>query len=296
MDQLEGRVAVVTGSGAGIGRETALHLAAHGVKVVVNDLASGPDGPAAERVVEEIRAAGGEALANTDSVTEPDGVARLLATATEGFGSLEILVNNAGILRDRMLHNMSLAEWDAIMAVHLRGAFLTTQRAAGYWRDRHKAGDGVPASVVNMTSGSGLHSSPGQANYAAAKSGIATFTQVLAKEGARYGLRANAVAPTARTQLTSSTDQLVEIMKPPADPDAFDAWHPRNVAPVVAYLASPACTLTGQVLGVFGDKVGVYQPWTVHHMLDNKQQTWDFAALDAAFGGAEPLPEVRGMM
>jgi NAD(P)-dependent dehydrogenase (short-subunit alcohol dehydrogenase family) len=295
MSSLDGKIAIVTGSGAGIGRECALFLAKSGASVVVNDLAVTESGPAAELVAEEVRALGTEALWNSDSVSDPEGARRLVDTAIEKFGRLDILINNAGILRDRMLANMSLEEWDAIMAVHLRGAFLTTQRAAAHWRARSKDGE-VVAAVVNMTSGSGLHASPGQSNYAAAKSGIATFTQVIAKELGRYGVRANAVAPTARTQLTSTTDFLVDIMKPPEDPSAFDKWHPRNIAPVVAYLASPDCPLTGQVLGVFGDEVGVYQPWTVHHKLSNDGAAWDLESLASAFADSDPLPASVGMM
>jgi NAD(P)-dependent dehydrogenase (short-subunit alcohol dehydrogenase family) len=296
MSLLDGKVAVVTGSGAGIGREIAHYLAGLGAQVVVNDLAVTDSGPAAAAVAEEIKHNGGEAVWNSDSVSDPAGARRLVDAATENFGRLDILVNNAGILRDRMLANMTLEEWDAIMAVHLRGTFLTSQRAAEQWRNRSKSGEDVSGAVVNMTSGSGLHASAGQSNYAAAKSGIASFTQVIAKELGRYGVRANAVAPTARTQLTSSTEHLVEIMKPPEDPAGFDKWHPRNIAPVVAYLASPGCPLTGQVLGVFGDVVGVYQPWTVHHKLSNGGATWDPESLAAAFADSEPLPPDVGML
>ncbi|MGX7678438.1 SDR family NAD(P)-dependent oxidoreductase [Jatrophihabitans sp. DSM 45814] len=296
MNSLDGKVAIITGAGGGIGRECALYMAALGARVVVNDLASTDAGSKAEQVAQEIRDAGGDAFANTDSVSEVNGAHRLVDSAIERFGGLDVLVNNAGILRDRMLANMTVDEWDAISAVHLRGTFLTTQRSAAYWRQQRKANAPVSGSVINMSSGSGLHASVGQSNYAAAKSGIATFTLVAAKEMQRYGCRANSVAPTARTQLTSSTDRLVEIMKPPDDPTAFDKWHPENLAPVVAYLAGPSCSLTGQVLGVFGDEVGIYQPWTVHQTLHNHGNRWDFASLEAAFAGSAPLPPSVGMM
>ena len=296
MTDLTGKVAIVTGAGAGIGRECALYLAREGARVVVNDLAASDAGPAADVLAAEIRDAGGEAIADTGSVTDPDSARALVEKAITTYGTLDVLVNNAGILRDRMLVNMTLDEWEAIMAVHLRGAFLTTQRAAEHWRERSRAGEQVSAAVINMTSGSGLHAAVGQSNYAAAKSGVATFTMVIAKELGRYGVRANAVAPTARTQLTSSSERLVEIMKSPEDPAEFDAWHPRNLAPVVAWLASPACPLTGQVLGVFGDRVGIYQPWTVHHMLNNNGAEWDAKSLTAAFADSEALPASVGML
>ncbi len=204
MGELEGRVAIITGAGRGIGREHALFFAAEGAKVVVNDLGgavdgSGDDRSPAQQVVDEITAAGGQAVANADDVCDWEGGQRLIATAVEAFGDLHVLVNNAGILRDRVLVNMSEADWDSVIHVHLKGHFVPTRHAAAYWRARTKEGKEVRASVVNTSSTSGLLGNPGQANYGAAKAGIAAFTTIVADELVRYGVRVNAIAPAART-------------------------------------------------------------------------------------------------
>ena len=209
MGALDGRVAVITGAGRGIGREHALLFAAEGAKVVVNDLGgsvdgSGDDRSAAEQVVAEIEAAGGQAVANDDDVADWEGGKRLIEAAIETFGDLHVLVNNAGILRDRVLINMTEQEWDSVIHVHLKGHFVPTRHAAAYWREQTKAGQPVHAAVVNTSSTSGLLGNPGQTNYGAAKAGIAAFTVIAAEELARYGVRVNAIAPAARTRMTES--------------------------------------------------------------------------------------------
>src|SRR5947209_350084 len=224
MGALDGRVAIITGSGRGIGREHALLFAQEGAKVVVNDLGgaidgSGDDRTAAEQVVDEIKAMGGEAVANADNVADWEGGQRLINTAVETFGDLHILVNNAGILRDRVLVNMTEEEWDAVILVHLKGHFVPTRWAATYWREQSKAGKEVKASVINTSSTSGLLGNPGQANYGAAKAGIGAFTVITAQELSRYGVRVNGIAPAARTRLTEATPGLGDIVQPPEQAD-----------------------------------------------------------------------------
>jgi len=275
---LEGRVAIITGAGRGLGREHALLFAAEGAKVVVNDLGgaidgSGDDRTAAEQVADEIRGFGGEATANADDITSWEGAKRLVDSAVEAFGDLHVLVNNAGILRDRMLVNMSEEDWDSVIHVHLKGVFTPTRMAAAYWREQVKAGREVNAAVVNTSSTSGLIGNPGQTNYGAAKSGVATFTVIAAKELARYGVRVNAIAPAARTRMTEATPGLGDIVKAPQDPGVFDVWNPANVSPVVAYLATEGCPLTGRVLFTQGGQVRVFQPWTMTATLD-KDDRW----------------------
>src|SRR5438045_1435200 len=203
----EGRVCIVTGAGRGLGREYALMLAAHGAKVVVNDLGSDPDGTGASAgpahdVVEEIKAAGGEAVVNGDDVSDLAAAERMIGTAIDSFGRLDVLVNNAGILRDRMLVNMSIDEWDAVLKVHMRGTFATAHHAANYWRDQYKAGEQVDARLINTSSSSGIYGNVGQTNYGAAKAGIAAFTVIAAMELERYGVTVNAIAPAALTRMT----------------------------------------------------------------------------------------------
>ena len=189
---------------------------------------------------------GGEAVVNGENVADWDGAQRLVQQAIDTFGDLHVLVNNAGILRDRVIINMTEAEWDAVINVHLKGHFAPTHHAAVYWREQTKAGKEVKASIIHTTSTSGLFSNPGQANYDAAKSGIATLSQVCAKELVRYGVRSNAIAPGARTRLTEATPGLGDAVKPPAE--GFDVWHPGNVSPFVAYLATAECPITGEML------------------------------------------------
>jgi NAD(P)-dependent dehydrogenase (short-subunit alcohol dehydrogenase family) len=284
MGALDGRVAIITGAGRGIGREHALLFAAEGAKVVVNDLGGAMDGTGddrspAQQVVDEIKAMGGEAIANADNVSDWDAGKRMVDGAIEAFGDLHVLVNNAGILRDRVLINMSEAEWDAVIQVHLKGHFVPTHHAAVYWREQAKAGQTVRASVINTSSTSGLLANPGQANYGSAKSGIATFTEICAKELSRYGVRCNAIAPAARTRLTESTPGLGDMVAAPTDAGKFDVWDPANISPLVAYLASEGCPATGKVFFVQGGKVALFQPWTMVEEID-KHDRWSVAELD----------------
>jgi NAD(P)-dependent dehydrogenase (short-subunit alcohol dehydrogenase family) len=286
MGALDGRVAVITGAGRGIGREHALLFAAEGAKVVVNDLGGAADGTGddrtpAEQVVDEIKAMGGEAVANADNVADWEGGQRLINAAIEAFGDLHVLVNNAGILRDRVLVNMTEEEWDAVIKVHLKGHFVPTKFAATYWREQTKAGKTVKASVINTSSTSGLLANPGQANYGAAKSGIATFTEITAKELSRYGVRVNAIAPAARTRLTESTPGLADMVAPPADPGKFDIWDPANISPLVGWLATENCPATGKVFFVQGGRVAVFQPWTMAGETEQEGR-WTVAQLDTA--------------
>ena len=266
MGILDGRVAIITGAGRGLGREHALLFAAEGAKVVVNDLGGSADGTGsdlspAEQVVEEIRSAGGEAVANGDNVADWEGGQRLVNQAVEEFGALHVLINNAGILRDRVLVNMTEDEWDAVVNVHLKGHFVPTKWAAVYWREQAKAGEELKASVVHTSSTSGLLSNPGQTNYGAAKSAIATFSQIAAKELERYGVRSNALAPAARTRLTEATPGLDDVVRAPEDPAEFDVWDPANVSPLVAYLACEECPFTGQTFFVQGGQVKFCRSW-----------------------------------
>jgi NAD(P)-dependent dehydrogenase (short-subunit alcohol dehydrogenase family) len=263
MGALEGRVAIITGAGRGIGREHALLFAREGAHVVVNDLGGTPDGTGAdaspaEEVVAEIQAIGGEAVANHDDVADAEGADRLVQQAIDTYGALHVLVNNAGILRDRMVFSMTDAEWDAVIRVHLRGHFMPTRAAARYWRQRSKDGDPLKASIINTTSTSGLLSNPGQTNYGAAKTGIATLTEICQKELWRYGVRSNAIAPAARTRLTAPLGGMGE-----APETGFDRMAPENISPFVAYLATEDCPIGGKVFFVFGGTVQLFQPWTV---------------------------------
>ena len=288
MGALDGRVAIVTGAGRGLGREHALLLAREGAKVVVNDLGTGVDGsgadPApADQVRQEIEALGGEAVASADDVADWLGAQRLVSAAVEAFGDLHVLVNNAGIVRDRFLVNMREDEWDDVVRAHLKGHFATTRWAAAHWREQSKAGKEVKASVVNTSSTSGLLGNPGQANYAAAKAGVAALTQICALELPRYGVRCNAVVPAARTRLTVATPGLADVMKPPDDGDAFDPWDPANASPLVAYLATAECPANGRVLFVHGGKVQFFQPWTLTEAVE-RAQPWTVADLAAELG------------
>ena len=284
MGALDGRVAIITGSGRGIGREHALLFASEGAKIVVNDLGgaidgSGDDRTPAQQVVDEIKAMGGEAVANADNVADWEGGQRLVNTAIETFGDLHILVNNAGILRDRVLVNMTEDEWDAVIHVHLKGHFIPSRWAAAYWREQSKAGTPVKANVINTSSTSGLLGNPGQTNYGAAKAGIAAFTVIAAMELERYGVRVNAIAPAARTRMTEATPGLGEIVQPPEDPSKFDIWDPANVSPVVAWLATENCPVNGRVFFVQGGKVQSFQPWTLADSID-KDDRWTVAELE----------------
>ncbi|HEY3239648.1 MAG TPA: SDR family oxidoreductase [Acidimicrobiia bacterium] len=254
----EGRICVVTGAGRGIGREYALALAAEGASVVVNDLGgsrdgSGTDAGPAQGVVDEITAAGGAAVANTDDISTWAGAERLVQQAVEVFGGLDVVVNNAGILRDRMLANMTEEEWDSVIKVHLKGTFASSRHAAAYWRDRAKAGESNDARIINTTSVSGIYGNPGQTNYGAAKAGIAGFTVIAARELARYGVTVNAIAPGALTRLTEDLG-LPEDMKA--------NWDPKWVAPVCVWLASTqSAGVTERVFEVSGHLLAVSEGW-----------------------------------
>ena len=276
------RVAIVTGAGRGIGRGHALELARQGARVVVNDLGSSVDGTGTDRgpaqtVVEEIHAAGGEAIANGDDVSTWAGAKALVTTAIETFGGLDVVVNNAGILRDRMLVNMTEEEWDAVIRVHLKGTFGPTHFAAAYWRERAKAGEPVDARVINTSSTSGLFANPGQTNYGAAKSGIATFSIIAAKELGRYGVTVNAIAPGALTRMTEN----LSGARPAPTGDAWSERAPENIAPLVAWLASTeSAGITGQVFLVAGGRIAVAKGWERGPGIDHGAR-WDPTELGA---------------
>jgi len=283
----EGRVAIVTGAGRGIGRGHALELARQGAKVVVNDLGTEVDGRGssaspAGAVVDAIRAAGGEAVADGEDVSDWDGAGRLVQTALRSFGHLEILVNNAGILRDRMLVNMSVEEWDAVVRVHLRGTFATLRRAAEHWRDRARSGQVNDARVINTTSASGLFGNVGQANYGAAKAGIAALTVIAAQELGRYGVTVNAINPGAHTRMT---EQAKPGSRARVEPGAFDVSDPENIAPLVAWLASPESSgVTGRVFTVRGGQIRVLEGWHAGPVVDAHRR-WDAAELGPVVTG-----------
>ncbi|MFF4955822.1 SDR family oxidoreductase [Streptomyces sp. NPDC001222] len=259
----DGRVVIVTGAGRGLGRAHALAFAAEGARVVVNDLGVGLDGAPgagspAGRVVEEIRAAGGQAVAHGGDIATGAGAASLVATALEAYGRLDTLVNNAGFLRDRMLVNLDEDDWDAVLRVHLKGHFLALRHAAAHWRAEAKAGRVPFARVVNTSSGAGLLGSVGQGNYSAAKAGIVALTLVAAAELGRYGVQVNALAPAARTRMTEHT--FAETMSAPAA--GFDVMAPENVSPLVVWLGSAACSgVTGRVFEAEGGRITVMEGW-----------------------------------
>ncbi|HEX9775678.1 MAG TPA: SDR family oxidoreductase [Actinomycetota bacterium] len=287
MGALDGRGAVVTGAGRGIGRAEALLLAAEGARVVVNDLGgawdgTGTDDRPAQQVVDEIVAAGGRASANYDDVSSWDGAAALVAQAVNDFGRLDVLVNNAGILRDRVLINMTEEDWDAVVRVHLKGHAATIHHAAQHWRARSKAGEQVAGRIVNTASESGFIGMAGQANYAAAKAGIAALTMVAARELKRYGVTANCIAPRARTRLITQTFGDT-VMGAPAEEGAFDEFAPENVAPLVVFLASDAAAhVSGQAFVVYGGTVIRQQPWAGGVTIQ-KDGRWSHHELAAEF-------------
>jgi NAD(P)-dependent dehydrogenase (short-subunit alcohol dehydrogenase family) len=262
-----------------------LLFAKEGARVVVNDLGgandgSGSDEGPAQGVVEEIRAAGGEAVANTDDVSSWDGAAALVEQAVDEFGRLDVLVNNAGILRDAFVASIEEAQWDAVIAVHLKGHMATLRHAAAYWKGRSKAGEVVRGSVVNTASASGTFlPNPGQANYGAAKAGIAALTLVAAQELERYGVRANAIAPVARTRLTLATPGLGAMFAAPVEDGEFDAFSPANISPLVAYLAAERCTLTGKLFAVQGGSIGLLEGWHSVRTTDT-DKPWTIAEVE----------------
>jgi NAD(P)-dependent dehydrogenase (short-subunit alcohol dehydrogenase family) len=235
-------------------------------------------------VVDEIKAMGGEAVANGDNVANWEGGQQLINTAVEAFGDLDILVNNAGILRDRVLVNMTEEEWDAVVAVHMKGHFIPSRWAAAYWREQTKAGVEKPRNMVHTSSTSGLLANPGQTNYGAAKSGIATFSQICAKELSRYGVKSNCIAPAARTRLTEATPGLGDIVRAPDEADKFDIWDPANISPLVAYLASADCAFTGETFFVQGGTVRLVQSWTMGASVE-RDDRWTVSELTTAMKG-----------
>jgi NAD(P)-dependent dehydrogenase (short-subunit alcohol dehydrogenase family) len=259
MSLLEGRVAIVTGSGRGVGRAYALMLAKHGAKVLVNDLGSsaggvGADQTPAQEVVSTIQAAGGEAAVNTSDVSDWKGAQQMVEQAVDTFGGLDVLINNAGILRDRMLVNMSEEEWDIVIKVHLKGTFAPLHHAANYWRAQSKAGKPVDARVINTTSHSALFANIGQANYAAAKGGIATLSQLAARELARIGVTVNAIAPRANTRMTEGLREWTE--------EQVDKRNPEWIAALVTWLASPESKhISGRVFEAWGYGYAVIESW-----------------------------------
>lgn len=294
---LDGRVAIVTGAGRGIGRGHAMEFARQGARVVVNDIGAEPDGsgsssgPAGE-VVEAIREMGGQAIANGDDVSDWDGAGRLVASAIEAFGRLDIVVNNAGILRDRMLINMTPQDWDAVVSVNLRGTAAVTHHAAVHWRAQAKAGQPVDARVISTSSSSGIYGNVGQTNYGAAKAGVAAFTVIAAKELARYGVTVNALNPGAQTRLTHARSTVA--------PGEFDPRHPDNIAPLAAWLASPqASGITGRVFNVRGGHISVAEGWAMGPRVD-KDARWDPAELGAVIPDlvrrARPNAEMTGLV
>ena len=291
----EGRVAVITGAGRGIGREHALMLAGQGARIVVNDLGGSMDGEGrgegpAHDVVAEIEAMGGEAVANGDDVSDFEGAGRLIQQAVDTFGGVDVLVNNAGILRDRMLTNMTEAEWDAVIKVHLKGTFGPTRHAAAHWRERVKAGEQNDARVINTSSASGIYGNVGQTNYGAAKAGIAAFTIIASQELSRYGVTVNAIAPAALTRMTEglgmgeASDEIKEQMSP------------RWIAPIVTWLASAESKdVTGRVFDVSGRALSVAEGWHIGPSVTPVDDPTQLGPLVAELmGAARPNADMSG--
>ena len=286
----EGRVVIITGAGRGIGREHALAYAATGAHIMVNDLGGdatgeGADIHPAQETAALIREMGVDAIVNGDNVADFAGAGRMVQQAIDHFGRLDVVVNNAGILRDRMLTNMSESEWDSVIAVHLKGTFGPTRHAVEYWRNQSKAGNQPDARVINTTSPSGIFGNVGQTNYGSAKAGIASFTVIAAMELGRYGVNVNAIAPVARTRMT---ENLMGGSAVKADQDAakFDALDPANISPLVCWLGSPESKgVTGQVFLVAGDRIGVAEGWHRGPSAENDGMRWDPNTLGAIVPG-----------
>jgi len=284
MRRLDGRIAIITGAGQGLGRSHALLLAEQGAKVVVNDLGTGVHGEAlahspAQNVVDEIVSKGGHAVASTHDVSSWDEAGELIDLALREFGDLHVLVNNAGIIRDRTLANMSESEWDDVIRVHLKGHAAPTHHALAYWRSRAQSGKVVNASVIHTTSAAGLVANFGQANYSAAKLGIVALSRVVAIEAGRYGVRSNAVSPAARTRMSLAVPGSEEYLKPPEHSEQLDAFDPSNVSPLIAWLGERDCPATAQIFHVIGNRLLVMSiPAIVHDM--RAEQRWDAEALD----------------
>jgi NAD(P)-dependent dehydrogenase (short-subunit alcohol dehydrogenase family) len=298
-DLCKDRVAIVTGAGRGIGRGYALSLAEAGARVVVNDLGGARDGTGADvgpaqQVVDEIKAMGGDAIVNGDDVSDFDAAGRMIQSAIDQWGRLDVVVNNAGILRDRMLTNMTEAEWDAVIKVHLKGTFAPAHHAAKYWRERAKAGETNDARLINTTSVSGIFGNPGQTNYGAAKAGIAGFTIIAAQELGRYGVTVNAISPGALTRLTEDLNP----NRPEPKPGEFNPGDPDNIAPLCTWLASPEShNVTGRVFIVGGGTISVAEGWRRGPTID-KGDRWDPTELapvvEKLVADAQPNTTMRG--
>ncbi len=294
----EGRVVVITGAGRGIGREHALAFAREGAKVVVNDRGGavdggGADASPADQVVEEIRAMGGEAVANADDVTDYEGAGRIIQAAVDAFGGLDVVVNNAGILRDRMFVNMTPDEFDSVIAVHLRGTFAVSRHAADYWRARSKAGETNDARIINTSSPSGIFGNIGQANYGAAKAAIATMTVILADELARIGVTVNAIAPVALTRMTEGLPLFEEMSKMEPDASGYHPLDPANISPLVVWLGSAqSAGVTGRVFTITGNEIGVAEPWVKGPTAAKESGGWAPAELGAIVPGL--VADARG--
>jgi NAD(P)-dependent dehydrogenase (short-subunit alcohol dehydrogenase family) len=289
MGLVDGKVAIVTGAGRGVGRGEALELAAQGAKVVVNDFGGsskgegGDKGPADE-VVQIIKDRGGEAIANYGDVGDWNGSEELVQQAIDEFGALDIVVNNAGILRDVSITRMTEADWDAVIRVHLKGTFNMTHHACVYWQLESKAGNPRRAAIVNTVSSAGLQGNPGQSNYGAAKAGIAALTTITALEGKRYGVRANAIAPGGATRMVNEAMPNIPIVEADqvAEGDAFQRLNPGNSAPMVVWLASDeALYVSGQVFRAVGDEITHYLPWHLGRSVKagKEPQKWDPAKI-----------------
>jgi NAD(P)-dependent dehydrogenase (short-subunit alcohol dehydrogenase family) len=299
----ENRVVLITGAGRGIGREHALAFAAAGAKVVVNDLGGGRDGSGADAnpaqlVADEINASGGVAVANADNIATWDGARAAVASAVAAFGGLDVVVNNAGILRDRMFVNMTEDEWDSVIAVHLRGSFAVTRHAVDYWRERSKAGEQVDARVIMTSSPSGLFGNVGQANYGSAKAALAGLTVILADELARLGVTVNAIAPVALTRMTEELPGFVEAAKKAMEETGFNPYDPAHIAPLVVWLGSAESReVTGRVFTVMGGEIGVAETW-VKGPTVTSEGPWDprefSTAIPALVARARPNSDMLG--
>lgn len=290
MGVLDGRIAAITGAGNGIGRQHALLFAREGAKVVVNDLGGNPDGTgedpsAAQKVVDEILAGGGEAVANHCDIATWDGAKSLVDQTVDTYGRLDVLVNNAGILRDGFIHQIDEQMWDLVIKVHLKGHFATLRHATDHWRARSKAGEEVNGAVINTASGSGtLLPNPGQANYGSAKAAIAALTLIASNELIRLGVRCNAIAPVARTRLTENVPGPVGAMfAKPDDPDAFDPMDPANVSPLVAFLATEECPINGKMFAVQGGQIVECSGWEVGEAITS-DEPWTIEAVATGLG------------
>jgi NAD(P)-dependent dehydrogenase (short-subunit alcohol dehydrogenase family) len=298
MGSLNGRVAIVTGAGRGIGRAHALLLAAEGAAVVVNDIGAslqGGDGGAdpADEVVAEIVAGGGRAVVSRADASSWVQGRELIDLAVDTFGRLDVLVNNAGIVRDSVLVNMTEEQWDAVLAVNLKGHFVPTRWAATYWRAESKANHEVSASIIHTSSGAGLRGNPGQANYAAAKAGVAALNLVCSQELHQYGVRSNCLVPTARTRMTEATPWLSERIKAPAEAGAQDPWDPAHMSPVVGYLATAACPFNGCTFSVRGTNVRLMNTWGVGAGVKKPEGVWTVDELGEQLEPLAPAEEVR---